>query len=422
MQGTQAPVADVMSHQQKPMIKKITWLLHVALFVALLLWTRPSQAYTWMIQHQYTGCAVCHMDPSGGYLLTAYGRAQTQALLSSTGKGPEGDEVDKRSDFAFGLVPHPEWLNLGATFRQSFLASKELQPGGQLTTRPLLMQADFRAALTVGRVDLTASIGYLQNGHHAAQITSGTTNVLVSREFWLGARLGEDQNTVIRVGRMYVPFGIRVIEHPFYVRSKTGTNIDSQQQWGASFYHDGEIYRMEIMAIAGNYQIAPDDYRQRGYAGYIEYSVQQGMQLGFSSMVTYAKLDPTTYMKSSITGAQGPMLRWSPVDKLAILTELDLTHLSATQVLTQYGFAGMSQVDWEMVRGLHTMVTGEIYHGPELNDATGHHWWNRDWLSLVWFMTPHIDIRGDAYWASEVQTPPTRLNSWATMGTLHVSL
>src|SRR5664280_1405196 len=120
MQGTQAPVADVMSHQQKPMIKKITWLLHVALFLALLLWTRPGHAYTWMIQHQYTGCAVCHMDPSGGYLLTAYGRAQTQALLSSTGKGPEGDEVDKRSDFAFGLVPHPEWLNLGATFRQSF--------------------------------------------------------------------------------------------------------------------------------------------------------------------------------------------------------------------------------------------------------------------------------------------------------------
>ena len=33
----------------------------------------------------------------------------------------------------------------------------------------------------------------------------------------------------------------------------------------------------------------------------------------------------------------------------------------------KYGMAGMAQIDWEMVRGLHTMVTGELFDGPEFD-------------------------------------------------------
>jgi hypothetical protein len=83
---------------------------------------------------------------------------------------------------------------------------------------------------------------------------------------------------------------------------------------------------------------------------------------------------------------------------------------------------GMAQVDWEMTRGLHAMVTGEIYHGPELNDAAGHHFFNRDWLSFVWFLYPHIDVRFDSYWATEEYVAPNRVNSVAALGMLHVSL
>lgn len=235
-------------------------------------------------------------------------------------------------------------------------------------------------------------------------------------------QLGEDKSMMIRAGRMYLPFGIRFVEHTFYVRQETGTNIDSQQQVGAAFFHEAEKYRFEVMAIAGNYQIAPDEYRKRGYAGYIEYSAYPGVQLGFSSMVTYTKLDPASLKNSAFIGAHGPMLRWSPVDTLAILAELDLTHFAATQTLTQYGLVGVTQVDWEFLRGLHTMVTGEIYHKPELDDTQGHHFNSREWLSLAWFLYPHIDFRGDFYRASEVPALGPRINSWAALGMVHVSL
>jgi len=399
------------------MIKKLARLTCVAWLFIVLLWAKPSHAYPWMVQHQYTGCALCHMDPSGGYLLTAYGRAQTQALLSSFGKGKEGDEVDSRSNFGFGLMAPNDYVTLGASVREAYFSTNASAP-----SRSMLMQADFRTALTLGPVVVTGSIGYLQNGQHAAQITKGNRDVLVSREFWLGLHLGEDNSTLIRVGRMYLPFGIRFVEHRYYVRLDTGTNIDFQQQMGAAFFHETEKYRMEVMGIAGNYQIAPDDYRQRGYAGYLEYSLQPGMQLGLSSMVTYSKLDPIALKNSAFNGAHGPMFRWSPIDHVAILSELDLTHFSATQTLTQYGVVGIAQVDWEMVRGLHTMVTGEIYHPAQLDDPQGHHFNNRDWFTLAWFLYPHIDLRSDTYWATEWAPPARRTNSWASLWILHVSL
>lgn len=400
---------------------KHAWRLPLWILFALFFWSEPSHAYPWMIQHQYTGCATCHVDPSGGYLLTAYGRAQTQALLSSFGKGPEGEEVDRRSEFAFGLLPPSDWLNVGASFREAYLWSKQVDPARPAASRWIMMQADLRAAITVDRVIATGSIGFLQDGHHAAQVTTDNQNVLVSREFWLGVKLGEDRNTVLRVGRMYLPFGIRSPEHTFYVRSMTGTNLDSQQQVGLSLFHETESYRFEVMAIAGNYQISPDDYRQRGYAGYAEFGVGSGAQLGFSSKLTRAKLDPGTLQRDSYFGAHGPMLRWSPLEHVALLVEVDLLHRSAAGESTKVGMAGMGQLDWEMVSGLHTMLTGELFDGPEFDDSK-HHLFNRDWLSFAWFAYPHVDLRLDTFWASESYAPPSRQNSVGALGMLHVSL
>ena len=311
----------------------------------LLLWVAPAHAYSWMIRHEYTGCGTCHVDPSGGYLLTPYGRAQTQTLLSSFGRDRKEEEPRQRGDFAWGIARMPSWLNLGASFREAFMASKEVSPvKAQAVSQFLLMQADLRAAVTIDRFLVTGSLGYLRNGHHAAQLNRGTQDVLVSREFWAGYYFGEERQTLLRAGRMYLPFGLRVIEHPFYVRSMTGTNIDSQQQYGAALFHESETYRAELMAIAGNYQTFPDSYRQRGYAGYAEFSIRPRLQLGMSSTLTYAKLDPD-FPRSIIRGAQGVFLRWSPDQVLAVLVEADAVHTVIDASVNHAGFAGLAQLD-----------------------------------------------------------------------------
>ena len=371
-----------------------------------------------MIRHEYTGCGTCHVDPSGGYLLTPYGRAQTQALLSTFGHQRTEEGASQRGDFAWGVARLPAWLNVGASFRGAFMAAKEVSPAQPPpVSRWLLMQADVRAAITVDRFLVTGSMGYLINGHNAAQISHGARDVLVSREFWAGYYFGEDRETLIRAGRLYLPFGLRVIEHPFYVRSITGTNIDSQQQYGAALFHEGEGYRAELMAIAGNFQIFPDSYRQRGYAGYAEFSIGPRLQFGASSLLTHAKLD-LDYPAAIVRGAHGVMLRWSPDPALAILAEADVVHSVIDASVNHAGFVSLAQLDYEFIRGLHAIASTEFY----LPARQGALWNNRDWLSVAWFAYPHLDLRLDGYWASESFVPTSRVNSVAALGQLHVSL
>ena len=57
-----------------------------AALAAMALFSTAAGAYPSMIRHGYTQCAACHTDPSGGTLLTKYGRAQSELLRDDTGK------------------------------------------------------------------------------------------------------------------------------------------------------------------------------------------------------------------------------------------------------------------------------------------------------------------------------------------------
>src|SRR5690606_35251486 len=51
------------------------------------------------IKHGYSNCGACHSDPSGGELLTVYGRAMSEAFLSSKWGGGE-DEAEESEEEA----------------------------------------------------------------------------------------------------------------------------------------------------------------------------------------------------------------------------------------------------------------------------------------------------------------------------------
>ena len=79
----------------------------------------PASAYAWMVRHGYTSCAMCHTDPSGGSLLTAYGRAQGVLLLASRyGASAQDDEAAvEAGQFLFGAFELPATLLLGGDVR-----------------------------------------------------------------------------------------------------------------------------------------------------------------------------------------------------------------------------------------------------------------------------------------------------------------
>src|SRR3954467_10336601 len=160
--------------------------LLVAAAIALFLPGR-ADAYPFMIRHSYTGCAPCHIDPSGEGLLTEYGRAQSALLLSARFGKSKDEEPGKFKDFLFG-VPTPSWLTLGGWVRNGYLFNTA--QGDLVDHRFLAMRADLAAMVSIDVVRAYGSLGYATRdaaafAHQAWVSQSASWGNLVSREFWL---------------------------------------------------------------------------------------------------------------------------------------------------------------------------------------------------------------------------------------------
>ncbi len=363
-----------------------------AVFLAFFTLSTAAEAYPWMIRHGYSTCTPCHADPSGSGLLTEYGRAQGELLLRTRYSHPKnGDEEEAGSiaGFMFGAIKPPDWLLLGVSGRDLVLLSK--QPGAKAwSAQNYIMQADAKAQVTAGRFRASGTLGFAHDGDLDAAITRNPDgNNLIAREFWLGVDIGADKNFLLRAGRLEIPFGIRQIEHTLFVRMATRTDIDATQQYGVAFSYSGEKLRGEILGIAGNYNINPDVFRQRGYAGFLELTLAQHATVGVSSELTYASEDEFTQAKKFIRSAHGAFTRLAPVKQLVIMAEFDGL-VNVTSGAAAGGYAGMLQLDFEPVQGVHLIGTGEAMRDPAQTVAQ----WG-GWGTLAWFFAPHMDFRVD---------------------------
>ena len=443
------------------------------LFVSLF----PSRAHAnaWMIKHSYAGCPACHADPSGGELLTEYGRAQSDLLLrmrygkpgggetssaaaapsvasnakslselkSDAASGeddaaskdddeakPDGDAkpdaednpdsasasseasaakeessedtgVAKSAGFLWGLITPPEALLLGGSYRHLAV----FRPGRKekkFVTFP--MMADLYGQLQIGGFRIGGSIGAVRVGlgspyARAAQVTRGQGDQwnLLSRTHYLGYDLSGA--LTVRAGRLNLPFGVRIPEHTMWVRQATRTDRESAQQDGVALAFNGETLRGELMVIAGNYQVNPDKYRERGYSLYAEYLTSPRTAIGISSLVTSAQKDRITLDPKVLRQAHGAFIRNAFSDNVVLLAEAD------GLITTDHdpGYVGFAQLDFEATQGLHLMATGEVLDkGYDRLVGGARALGNGQlqlgaWGSVDWFCLPHVEVRADLF-------------------------
>lgn len=382
---------------------------------AITLFPSRAHAYAWMIRHGYTACGMCHADPSGGSLLTSYGRAIGETVLR-THYGKPADDPGKIPEFLFGAIPLPESVLLGGDARSIYRSTKA-QGASTADTELLLMEADLQGQVSLGRFRMNASVGYSQRGALPAAITYWEKGNIVSRAHWLGYAIGEDEEWLVRAGRMNLPFGVRSIEHTLWARTYNGTygprtDINAGQDHGIALSLNKGKVRAEVMAILGNFQINPDAFRERGYAAYFEYAFTTKAAAGVSSLITHANRD-LFLQTEAIRHAHGIFGRFSPVEPLVLMAEADLTLTSqppsgSFAAINTLGGVGFLQADVEPVQGVHVMATGEMQalptddKGPSLGG----------WGSAAWFFAPHADLRLDAIY--RIGTPGSAGNAKTT--------
>jgi hypothetical protein len=523
-----------------------------ALFALFL--SKPAAAYPWMIKHGYSNCSTCHADPSGGELLTVYGRVMSDAFLSMQWKSEESASRPPRLRLAlpiaarsknalprpelpllppfaqvtpappsetpdappaeappapgesapaaetapepaatkepaaapespttesvapespatpppapepeapaepapsepaaiapepptepdaelpsaesessdsgipfyepfFGLFALPERLLLGGSVRLASIYKPEAEEDG---FKFFPMQIDLYGELSIAAgFGVGGSLGVAKvpaGSPHArpAQITSnqGDGYNLISRTHYLRYDFGEGSYTV-RAGRLNLPFGLRMSEHVMWIREQTQTDRESDQQSGVALAMGFEKLRFEIMAIAGNYQIAPDAYRERGYSGYVEFAAWEKGALGVSSLLTFAGDDRLNPVHEDTTRqAHGAFARVAVGELAVLMLEADLLMRSRRDA----GYVGFAQLDVEPIRGLHFIGTGEVLDSGYPDDADARAPGAGEaklggWLSAQWFFASHFDLRVDGIVRQE---EPFQL-----LGQLHVYL
>lgn len=365
------------------------------------LFSTAAGAYPTMIRHGYTQCAACHTDPSGGTLLTQYGRAQSELLLSSRWDAAKEAPPAATSKFLFGVLTTPDAVALGGWIREGYIWNTV--DGKLVDHRALQMRASVAAAVSVGPVRAAAELGYASEG--TAQPATITRNQdganLVSREHWVGLAFADGAG-LVRGGRINLPYGLRNLEHTSFVREATRTDINQDQQTGVALALSGESWRGEAMAILGNYSVRPDAFRERGLAGYLETALSPGLVVGVSALAARAGAVAGTG-SPALRQAYGLVARVVPWEPLVVSMEIDaLLSSELGKGSVKAGHADWLQADLEALRGVHLVSSVEMLGSPD-GGATRFGWWG----GVAWFVVPHLDVRADVVRRSSADSPTT---------------
>lgn len=170
----------------------------------------PADAYPqFQLSTGAARCNQCHYAPAGTGLINAYGRSESEDTLS--GEGWNGG-------FLHGLITPPSWLGLGGDLRGATVVNDV----GNVETPEIAafpMQADLYANV---RLPASLSVGLVVGMRGSVRpVDPEPLSFLVSREHWLMWR-PRAAGSYARIGRFFAPFGLRLAEHPAYVKRRLG--------------------------------------------------------------------------------------------------------------------------------------------------------------------------------------------------------
>lgn len=188
--------------------------MRVTLILAVLLGlAAPAAAYPrFQLSTGAASCSECHLTPTGGGLLTDYGRLEA------------GDTISRGGDGALlhGLWTPPSWLALGGDLRGAAMIKAA---DGERDVAAFPMQADL--AVRAGGAGLSFNLIVGLRGA-ARDPSPPFVERLGSREHYLMYQRG---TRYVRAGRFFTPMGLRLPDHTAYVRRYLGFGL-SEEPYG----------------------------------------------------------------------------------------------------------------------------------------------------------------------------------------------
>jgi hypothetical protein len=353
----------------------------LAALALLLVSAREASAYPqFQISSGTNRCGQCHVSPAGGGMLTSWGRDESADTVSRGGNGA----------FLNGLLSPPSWLAIGGDFRFAGLASDTGGPESpELVAFPMQLDVYLRAMLgdsfslnvTIGDRGIVRPNDESFGGRIAAEGDS-----FISREHYLMYRPAAT-GFYARIGRFFAPYGLRMVEHVFYIRRYTGSNLYEEPYSLSAGYiaDDWEVHATGFVPVPTSF---PDllqsvGYRESGGALYGEKRFAGMATLGLQTRIGVGS-EEARYQG----GAIGKL--WVEPAKMLVMAEADVIRQEIKGTGTgQTQFVSYVGPTFFPTRGLMATLAYERYQEDVKIANTAH---NALDLEINFFPTAHVEL------------------------------
>jgi len=297
------------------------------------------------LSRQYTRCTNCHFSPTGGGLLTPYGRSLSREELSTFGASRASGSPGREQEFLFGAAGDAlRPVSVGIDLRPSHL---DVDSPGYSSTRDFLMNADLTAAMQRGAWTFYAQVGRQPRGEDAR---------VASFEHWVSFKT--ERGLGVRAGRFIPAYGVKVADHTAFSRASLDLDND-EQVYGLELSFTGSRHLVQVSAGPG-YADAVDDEGRRAFTatGRWQFDLRPRVVLVASGLYRDASdLDPRS-------GATGLALSIAPTSRLTLWTQADARFREGTS--GQPAYTLLADAAFEVYRGVW------VKFSPQLRTAFGH--------------------------------------------------
>ncbi len=312
-------------------------------------------AFPQNVRSGYANCTTCHQSPTGGGILTPYGRNLSADLMSVASR-------ENEEKFLYGVLKLPEWLNLGGDIRGLQLYQNRVS---RETAEFIFMQADAEAAITVGKVTVDGTAGVTPQGKP------------LSRRHYLQVRPTDELS--FRAGRFLPAAGINTENHSVAVKRGLGRDqgTETYNVEGAWIGQSFDLFVTGILGRLDNQDLGAE------MGASVSSSVFLGNRHKIGASYVYLTRDV------GVRNLAGPFFILGLGKRFFLMADTAFTWFNPKLGASQTGFADTARFNYEMFQGVHLYLSQEFVQNNFLDTASQLEAYG---VGFQFFPRPHLEL------------------------------